>query len=86
MLMIPEYIFVLFLPIGFCLFIVASYYRGKKIENVSKVLSKKEIKQLRTELMEKRDLSWLAIIRLPKMFEYIGNILALLVILLYIYV
>lgn len=79
--MIPDYISIFFLPIGFCLIIVFSYFRGKKIENISNKLSAEDTKKLRKELMQKRDFSWLATIKLPKAFEYLGNVLALLIIL-----
>lgn len=82
--MVPEYISNILFPIGFGLFIVISYYSGKKIENISKNLNKKETKKLRTELMRRKDISWLATFKLPKIFEYIGNILALLFILFFI--
>ena len=65
----------------FCLYIVIEYYRGKKVEKISKNLTEEETKKLRKELLSQRDLSGLATIKLPKVFEYIGNILAILVIL-----
>ena len=66
--------------IAFCLYVIIEYYRGKKVEKISENLTEKKVKELRKELMTRKDMSWMATIKLPKIFEYIGNVLAVLVI------
>jgi len=76
-----SYVFSMFVPIAFCSFLVFSYYDGKKVEKISKELTKKENRKYRKELMDKRDFSWMGTIKLPKSFEFIGSFLAFLVVL-----